>query len=75
MPALRTQLQGALAQRRVAAHALYAEHQRRVAAENALADVRRECGAPFVAPALVDALVRISALTDAMVVDGLDMSV
>lgn len=38
------------------------EHQLRVAAENALADVRRG-GA---VPALMDALVKVSALTDGL---------
>ena len=64
LPALRARLQKALDERRAAAYALYHEHERRVAAESALADVRRECGAPFVAPALMDAFVGICALTD-----------
>lgn len=64
LPVLRAQLQKALDERRAAAYALYHEHQLRVAAENALADVRRECGAPFVTPALMDAFVGICALTD-----------
>ena len=65
-PALRAQLQTALAERHTAAHALYREHQLRVAAENALADVRRE-GCVTVVPALVEALMRISAMSDGLV--------
>ena len=38
-----------------------------MAAENALADIRRECSAPFVVPALMDAFIRISALADATI--------
>ena len=51
--ALRTQLQDVT-------HALYDEHRRRVAAENALAD-------EGLVPALVDALVEVAALTEAVV--------
>lgn len=74
--ALRFQLHAALEERRAAAYAAYDERQRRVAAENALADVRRECSAPFVVPALMDALIGISALADAfMAVDDIGAGV
>lgn len=39
------------------------ERQRREEAENALADVRRECRQPFVVPSLLDAFVELSKLT------------
>ncbi|TFK36251.1 hypothetical protein BDQ12DRAFT_687089 [Crucibulum laeve] len=39
------------------------ERRRRLEAENALADVERECRAPFVVPALLDAFMSVSKLT------------
>ncbi|KAI0726795.1 hypothetical protein C8Q72DRAFT_493565 [Fomitopsis betulina] len=65
--AIHAQLHVALEEQRAAYYAARHELRRRVAAENALADIRRECSAPFVVPALMDAFIRISALADATI--------
>ncbi|KAH9923565.1 uncharacterized protein B0H18DRAFT_1179370 [Fomitopsis serialis] len=61
--ALRAQLEAEAEARRAAESALQAERRRRELAEGALMDVRRECTAPFVVPALMDAFLDMSRLT------------
>ena len=53
--------------RTAAQNALAEEQRSRRCAEAALEDVRRECRAPFVVPAVVDALLRISNFSDKVV--------
>ncbi|KAH9831995.1 uncharacterized protein C8Q71DRAFT_861298 [Rhodofomes roseus] len=57
---LRAQLQAEDEARKVAERALEDERRRHELAEAAVADVRRECRAPFIVPALVDAFVQMS---------------
>ncbi|KAH9831982.1 uncharacterized protein C8Q71DRAFT_778945 [Rhodofomes roseus] len=62
--ALRAQLQAETEARRGAEAALHEERRRRERVEGVLADARRECAAPFVVPALMDAFIQIAALSD-----------
>lgn len=61
---LRAQLEAETEARRAAELALAAERQRRELAESAVEDAQRERAAPFVVPALMDAFMRISQLSD-----------
>lgn len=55
--------------RTAAEKALEGERRSREHAEAALQDIRRECYVPFVAPAIADAFLQISHLTDKLVSD------
>lgn len=61
---LRAQLQGETEARHAAELALMMERRRRELAESAVEDAQRERAAPFVVPALMDAFMRISQLSD-----------
>ncbi|TFY54831.1 hypothetical protein EVJ58_g8629 [Rhodofomes roseus] len=60
---LRAQLRTEYEARKAAEHALRDERQQRELAAAAVANIHRECRAPFVVPALVDAFVEISRIT------------
>lgn len=68
--ALRAQLKVETEARHTAETALQAERRRREFAERVVADARRECAAPFVVPALMDALIKIAELSDGVVSGG-----
>ncbi|PCH38895.1 hypothetical protein WOLCODRAFT_158426 [Wolfiporia cocos MD-104 SS10] len=57
---LRARIAQEAAARGAAERAVQEERARRARAEGVLADVRRECSAPFVVPALLDAFVRLA---------------
>ncbi|KZT03664.1 uncharacterized protein LAESUDRAFT_761760 [Laetiporus sulphureus 93-53] len=61
--ALRTQLAQESGARYTAEMALRVEGERRIHAEDALEDIRRECREPFVVPALMDSFVKLAQLT------------
>lgn len=62
--ALKAQLEAETEARRAAELQLAAERERRELAESAVEDAQRECTAPFVIPALMDAFIKISQLSD-----------
>ncbi|KAH9918492.1 uncharacterized protein B0H18DRAFT_1198584 [Fomitopsis serialis] len=65
---LRAQLRAEYEARKAAERALRDERRRRELAEADVADVGRECKAPFVVPALVDAFLQMSRLTGEVIV-------
>ncbi|KAH9831990.1 uncharacterized protein C8Q71DRAFT_779009 [Rhodofomes roseus] len=67
---LRAELKAESDARAAAKHALQQERHRRERSESTLADVRRECSAPFVVPSLMDAFVQISHLTGEILAAG-----
>ncbi|TFY53847.1 hypothetical protein EVJ58_g9213 [Rhodofomes roseus] len=68
--AMRAQLHAESEARRTAESALHEERGRRELAEGAMIDVRRECNAPFIVPALMDAFLGISRLTGELLSGG-----
>lgn len=50
--------------------ALDTERRRRITAEATLEDVKRECKAPFIVPALLEAFITVSKLTSEAVGTG-----
>ncbi|KAH9918605.1 uncharacterized protein B0H18DRAFT_1198522 [Fomitopsis serialis] len=64
---LRAQLRSEYAARKTAESSLREEQRRRELAEAVVADVRRDCKTPFVVPALVDAFLQMSRITEEVI--------